>query len=174
MLPPSPPPPPDYDDDGEVTTGEVDTVVGPAGTDFLEVLRALVRKGSGPFFFVPEAVDAPPAVSAALCRTRDALHLLGVEWYWLVKPFVFGWLPPSRQGYEPHTIPVMDKLLGTTSGAEAGRLFLVTGDDDGALLAFAVQVAKQAKEEDVFSGGIALAKVGSDGTVISLHDVLEC
>ena len=53
----------DYDDDGKITTGEVDTVVGPADTDIMEVLRALVQKGSGPFFFVPEIVDKPPAVS---------------------------------------------------------------------------------------------------------------
>ena len=34
-----------------------------ADTDIMEVLRALVQKGSGPFFFVPEIVDKPPAVS---------------------------------------------------------------------------------------------------------------
>ncbi len=61
----------------------------------------------------------------------------------------------------------MDVLLGTTSGAEAGRLFLVTGDDDGDLLALAAQVAHRAKEEEVFPGGIALAKVGNTGEVVT-------
>jgi hypothetical protein len=38
----------------QVTIGEVDKVIGPAGSDFVEVLRTLASRGAGPFLLAPD------------------------------------------------------------------------------------------------------------------------